>query len=199
LTIPWGLIVEGHGETDALPLLLRRLIPNDAFSNFVLHPPIRRPRSSLILPGDIENLVSILRRRIGRPGVILILLDTNGSLPCEDGPALFNRCKQAVSDIPISVVLANQEFECWFLGALESLRNIRGIREDVISFVNPESIRDAKGRLSNLMTGMRTYKPTVDQAALTAKFDIEVSRSRCPSLDKLIRDVNHLIQTEGEI
>jgi len=35
----------------------------------------------------------------------------------------------------------------------------------------------------------RTYLDTDDQPALMAKLDIEAARLRCPSLDKLLRDL----------
>ena len=56
----------------------------------------------------------------------------------------------------------------------------------------PESIRDAKGWLSKYHLGGRSYKETIDQAALTAVFDIDAARA-APSFDKLYRDMSWLL------
>ena len=189
----WGLLVEGHGEVRALPTLLRRLIPPEQLADIELMAPLRQPRSAVVLPTELEKAVEFLRHKVGANGALLVLLDANGDLPCKLGPELLARCRAVVSDIPLSVVLAKCEFEAWFLGAVESLRGVRGINNDAVSPLTPESIRGAKERLSELMEHGRAYRPTVDQAALAAQFDYDTARTRCPSLDKLLRDVNTLL------
>ena len=58
---------------------------------------------------------------------------------------------------------------------------------------DPEAIRDAKGVLSSWMPGNRSYRPSRDQAALAAVFDLRAARSS-PSFDKLWRDVEALLE-----
>jgi hypothetical protein len=93
------------------------------------------------------------------------------------------------------VVLAKSEFEAWFLGSLESLRGVRGLAGTAVSPERPEEIRDAKGYLTRQMTGGRTYVEVDDQPALAARFDWQLARQRCPSLDKFLRDVERLLAT----
>jgi hypothetical protein len=85
------------------------------------------------------------------------------------------------------------EYEAWFLAAAESLRGRRGIALDMPIPPRPESIRDAKGWLSEQMGRNRRYEETSDQAALTAIFDLDAAR-RAHSFDKLYREVSRLIE-----
>jgi hypothetical protein len=76
----------------------------------------------------------------------------------------------------------NREYEGWFLAASESL--------ELPACENPEAIRDAKGWIKR---AIGAYSPTVDQAGMTARFDLAAARERSDSLDKLCRDVARLL------
>jgi len=93
----------------------------------------------------------------------------------------------------VRVVLAKTEFESWFLAAAASIAGRRGIAESVTPPAKPEAVRDAKGVLSSWMPGNRSYRPSRDQAALAAVFDLHDARF-APSFDKLWRDVEALLQ-----
>ncbi|MGQ0535501.1 MAG: DUF4276 family protein [Methanobacteriota archaeon] len=193
-----GLIVEGKGDEQALPVLLRRIIPGALVPEVEILSPLRQHRSTLVAADGLERAVRFLRHKVGGEGAILVLVDANGDPPCVKGPELLQRSHGPASALPLGVVLARREFEAWFLGALESLRGVRGIRPDAASPQDPESIADAKGYLSRFMEDPRIYRPTADQAALAARFDVPTSRSKCPSLDKLIRDVERLTEAGGK-
>jgi hypothetical protein len=94
------------------------------------------------------------------------------------------------------VVLAKVEFESWFIAAAESIGGHREIAADIVAPDDPESIRDAKGWLSERMVAGRTYRPTLDQPALCAVFDIRAARARSRSFDKLWRDVESLLRPD---
>ena len=68
----------------------------------------------------------------------------------------------------------------------------RGIREDLQAPRAPEEIRGAKEWLSRNMTAGRSYRETLDQPALTAVFDLRSAR-QAPSFDKLWREVDVLL------
>ena len=94
----------------------------------------------------------------------------------------------ARSDYPISVVLANKEYESWFLAAAESIAGRRGLPEQIIAPTAPESIRNAKGWLAEQMPRGMSYSETTDQPAFTAIFDIDRAR-RADSFDKCFREI----------
>lgn len=95
--------------------------------------------------------------------------------------------------MPISVVLAKQEYEAWFLAAAESLRGKRRLPNTLESPPDPESIRGAKGWLSRMMHGAPGYSETDDQPALTAVFDMSMAR-RADSFDKCYREIKRMLE-----
>lgn len=93
-------------------------------------------------------------------------------------------------------MLANKEYEAWFIAAAESLRGKRGLAADLTAAPNPENIRGAKEWLSDHMPRNRPYNPTLDQPALTSVFDMEAAR-RADSFDKCYREIVRLLTVLG--
>ena len=186
-------IVEGHGECEAVPILVRRIAQTlDLALAPVVHPVIRVPSSKLCKPGEIERVVELAARKNAGRGGILVLLDCDDDCPAETGPALLRRAVKARPDLPVSVVLAKREFEAWFLAADESLRGHRGLPSDLAAPPDPEAIRGAKEWLEDRMPRGKAYVASSDQPALTAVFDITAAR-RADSFDKCHREVIRLI------
>ena len=90
-------------------------------------------------------------------------------------------------------MLAKQEYESWFIAAIESLSGMRDLKENLIAPANLEEIRDAKGWLSKQMTTNMKYKPRIHQLQLSQAFDMQFARSRSDSFDKFYREVTRLI------
>lgn len=190
-------IVEGHGEVEAVPVLLRRLAKRLSPDFVVDAPrPIRIGRQKILKPGELERAIGLAARLAGTDGCILILLDADDDCPAERGPELLRRARGERTDCDIRVVLAKAEYEAWFLAACDSIAGRRGIAESAVPPPEPESIRDAKGWLSTHMPGDQSYSPRLDQPALTAVFDLD-SAQMAPSFDKLWRDVSSLLAGES--
>ncbi|PKO21594.1 MAG: hypothetical protein CVU38_13910 [Chloroflexi bacterium HGW-Chloroflexi-1] len=186
-------IVEGHGEVQAVPVLLRRLASAlDPTLALQVEQPIRITKSKLLQAGELERAVELAARKVGGGGAILILLDSDEDCPALLGPNLLGRASAVRGDVPISVVLAKHEFEAWFLAAAESLRGRRGLRTDLAPPAQPETVQGAKEWLADRMTGDRHYVETLDQPALAAIFDLAAAR-RADSFDKCWREMNRLI------
>ena len=182
----FGLIVEGHGEVDSLPTLCRRI--GSAFidhSRIRVSRPFRISRDKIVKPGELERAVEFLRYRVGEDGLIILLLDADDDCPLKLSRELRSRISP---DIRLSVVIANREFESWFLAGITSLRGKHGIKKDA-SFTNdPEAVRDAKSEISKLMIDGRCYGPTRDQSALAKELDI-VEAIRARSFRKLKEEI----------
>jgi hypothetical protein len=185
-------IVEGESEVESVPVLLRRILEWRQVYDVPIHRPVRVRRNAVLREGEIERRIQIALTR-GSVGGILVLLDADDDCPCQLGRALLQRC-QRITRIPVVVVLANREFEAWFLGAKESLRGLRGMRADAASPSDPESIRGAKERLSRNMERGRRYFSTDDQPAFVARLDLDSARERCSSFAKLVRDIDGLVR-----
>ncbi len=185
-------IVEGHGEVEAVPILIRRIATRiDPSLSIVINRPLRYSRSTLLRGGEFERAVEFSARQVGPQGSILILLDSDDDCPATLGPQLLNRAR---SDRVIGLVLANREFEGWFLASAESIRGKRGLRDDLDPPTDPESIRGAKEWMTRHRIDGSTYRETLDQAALTATFDLDLAATRSRSFEKCLREITNLIQ-----
>ena len=194
MTVRIGCIVEGHGECESVPILIRRIAGQLDPGLVVQIPhPARIPKSRLLRPEELERAVNLAAMSVGADGGILIVLDSDDDCPAELGPKLAVRALSARSDVLCAVVLANKEFESWFLAAAESLRGRRGIPEDLEPPPFPETVRGAKEWLNRQMRSA-AYSSNVDQAALTQMFNIDLAR-RAPSFDRCYREVVRLLQT----
>jgi hypothetical protein len=191
-----AVIVEGHAEVESVPVLLRRMFAQVGVSDIQVARPFRVKRNRVVKEGELERAISLtLRDRVGVSG-IMVLLDSDDDCPAELGIQLLGRAKKT-TQIPVSVVLAHREFECWFLGSKESLRGVNGIVESATAPVNPENIRGAKEHLTRNMTGGRRYLAVDDQVTFAARFDLDIARRRCPSLNKCFREVQRLLDGMG--
>ena len=185
-------VVEGHGEVEALPILIRRvgegcdppIYPN-------VERPIRISGSKLRKPDEMRRAVELAASRAGEGGAVFVLLDADDDCPKELAPVLLEAMGQR-DDVPVGLVLAKHEFEAWFLAAAESLRGKRNLADDLTGPADPESISGAKEWLRERMVGGATYSETLDQPALTAQFDLGAAR-RADSFDKCLREIRRLL------
>jgi len=190
-----GCIIEGDGEEDALPILLRRIIQEIDPSTYIrVRRPYRRPKGRLKRQEHLSQIVQLVARQLVPPHALLILLDADDDCPAEFGPRLLDWALSARRDVPIAVVMANREYEAWFLAAAESLRGHRGLAGDLSPPADPEAISGAKEWLRRYMAPGAPYTPMSHQASFSAMIDLELARQRAPSFDKLCRDVRRLIE-----
>ncbi len=189
-------IVEGFGEVEATPVLLRRLLSEAGVYEFGIGTPIRRKRSELVRRDPVHRAVQLARLRPDCRA-ILILFDSDDDCPRELAPRIEEWATEEAGEIPCAVVMAHREYEAWFLAAVESLRGTRGVRDDAESHADPESPRGAKEQLEKRMRRGRSYSEKADQAALTARLDLAAAFSRCRSFRRMTSAVRGLLQTVG--
>ncbi len=184
-------VVEGHGDVNAVPTVIRRVAQEvEPATSVVIPHPIRIPKGKLLRPGELERAVQLAAMQAGERGGILILIDADDDCPAQLAPALLARARTARGDVPLAVVLPKSEFESWFLAAAESLRGHHGLPADLQPPANPEAIRGAKEWIHRYMQG--GYVPTLHQASLAAAFDIQLAR-RADSFDKCYREIARLL------
>lgn len=188
-------VVEGHGERQAVPALIRRVAEAHERVAMVAQP-IRFQRSRLVKEDELNRAVTLAALRLGGPGGVLVLIDADDDCPAVLGPRMQAWVSRARPDIAVAVVLAKVEFEAWFLAATDSIAGRRGLCTPLTPPVNPEAVHDAKGWLSRHMEGTRQYSETLDQAALAAVFDLDAAR-RADSFDKCYREIRRLLGITG--
>jgi hypothetical protein len=184
-------IVEGQAEVESVPILLRRILTEFEDYSLEIVRPFRVKRNRIVRPDELERAIKqSIRSRPNAVGII-VLLDADDDCPAILGPQLLKRCR-STTHLPATVILANRELECWFLGAKESLRGIRGISTNATAPHNPEGIRGTKERLQQNMQGRR-YLGVDDQPALAEGMDMKQAKTHCPSFDKFFREVGRMI------
>jgi hypothetical protein len=180
-------IVEGDGEVLAVPALLRRLGAwRTPERTVAIAPPIRVRRDRFIRRDEeFRRFMLLAAAKCGNDGWILILLDADDECPAELGASLLSRAREIAGHRRVSVVLANREFEAWFIAAAQSLDGVRGLAvtaEDLLA--DPELPRNAKGWVNDRMT-RRSYGETADQAAFASQMDLQQAFERSRSFRKL--------------
>ena len=180
-------IVEGDGEVAALPVLLRRLGEwrTPAVGAQVL-PPIRVYKDRFLnRPDEFSRHLLLAAAKCGDAGWILILLDADDDCPAVKGAEILGRAKIIVPHRRVGVVLANREYEAWFIAAASSLDGSRNFCwSPADGQVNAEIPRNAKGWLSKRM-GSHAYGEITDQPAFSARMDLQLAFERSRSFRKL--------------
>jgi hypothetical protein len=193
VSVQISCVVEGHGDAEAVPILIKRIAGS-------IQPPlevkisatIRTPKSKLVKAGEIERAVELAARKLTGRGAVFVLIDSDDDCPGQLGPALLARARASRADLPVGVVIAKSEFECWFIASIESIAGQNGFLARIQTPRDPESIRGAKEWLTQQMQEGRSYAPTLDQPVLARLFDLEMAL-RADSFSKCHREVSRIL------
>lgn len=182
-------IVEGQGEVESIRILLTRIWTELLQQEYVsVLRPLRVPRSRIVRDLEIRRAVEVGRRKLQSEDadrcLVLVLFDADNDLPCKIAPDL--RSTIADAGVDVSVVVANLEYETWFVGAAESLSDFVVVPTRMPDA--PEMERCRKGWIVQ-RTKSGQYSETIDQPRFTARMDLAMCRRRCPSFDKLCREL----------
>jgi hypothetical protein len=178
-------IVEGHGEIEALPVLLRRIAAwKTPDLNVEIKRPARLSRGKILkLDLDFERHLRLAAATSGPRGWILILFDSDEECPKNLSALVHKKATELLPHRRISVVVAHSEYEAWFIAGRASL-DIETADGDLI---DPENIRDAKGWISSHMRE-RQYNEILFQPRFSAKMDLEEANSSSRSFRKLCKE-----------
>ncbi len=179
-------IVEGDGEVQALPILLRRLNEWQTPDRYVqVQPPIRVNRDRFLNRNEeLRRHLLLAAAKCGDEGWVLVLLDADDDCPADLGAGILDRARQTIPHRRVSLVLAKREFEAWFIASAQSLDGHRRFSFHSGAAIEAETPRDAKGWMAERMSD-RTYRPTTDQPAFTARMDLQQAFDHSRSFRKL--------------
>jgi hypothetical protein len=180
-------IVEGDGEVAALPVLLRRIgewQTPDAPPRIPV--PIRVYKDRFLnREAEFRRHLLLAAAKCETNGWVLVLLDADDDCPATRGAEILRRAREIVPHRNISVVLANREYEAWFIAAASSLHGLRNFTLDNPQDAHaPEVPRNAKGWLGRRMGGAG-YNETTDQPAFSARMDLRQAFDSSRSFRKL--------------
>lgn len=181
-------IVEGDGEVKALPILLRRVAEARGIYDLDVPAPIRVRRDQFIRRDEEFKRKIQLAAAKAKDAKVIILLDADDDCPVELAADIAERAQSVAPGLWLSVVVARREYEAWFLAGAASLAGKRGLREDMEAPAEADSIRNAKGWLSERIRTGR-YHEVSDQPALTAVIDLEQVAVRSRSFRKFVKEV----------
>lgn len=187
-------VVEGEGDFDAFPILLRNILySHSLFGIQVLNPPHKR--------GDLVKIKNRFNEyfqdaiKYGAAVIWVTDFDVDGcSCVAETQSEMRSLANNIRPSWPIEFVFMVKEYETLFLADPNATRKVLGQISQSKAFpANPETVRDAKGWLINAMPQGFAYKSTVHQAKITAALNFDVLRTASPSFAHLERAVLRLV------
>lgn len=177
-------IVEGDAEVKALPILLRRINEwqSPATPIRVEHPIRVRKERFLNRDEEFRRHLLLAAQKCGVEGWILILLDADDHCPARLGKEILERADGCISHRRISVVLANREYEAWFIAAAKSLQGHQGFQNK--KPMDAEVPRNAKGWVADCLPHGK-YREIIHQPAFSARMDLQQAFDGSRSFRKL--------------
>lgn len=193
-------IVEGLGDVEALPIILRKILhQKEIYDIEILRPLNCHGKGNLTRNNGIERFVQLAA---GKPNcsAILVLCDSDNDCPVELGKHFSERIKSLKAPKPVAIAIACREFETWFLADIENfigkpLNGRPGISRTTKLSVKCESIASAKGWISQHLPADRNYKETTDQAAMSGCLDISNTYKNSRSFRRLNKALDELLSS----
>ena len=190
-------IVEGQGEAQAFPVLLRRLILELGCYMDVGGSPYRSKRTLMVRESDFKKAVQTAALK-PNTCALLVLFDADNDCAVTHVPDMLAWAREVVPAMPCGVVMARREYEAWFLAAIESLRGQRGIHPEAAYPQDPEQDGGAKRAVSLFMPPNARYSETADQPAFLARLDLGTAYRRASSFRKLVKELCRLLTELGQ-
>ncbi|MFP4052547.1 MAG: DUF4276 family protein [Phycisphaerae bacterium] len=193
-------IVEGHGETTAFPVLVRRIAHECGVYDLHIPKPIRSPKSKLLATEHtdvVRHLDRVIRLAVNllpnpNEGALLVSLDADESCPKKIAESIRRMVSGIRDDVRCEIVLPKMEFESWFLAALPSLATHRGLAPHTVPDC-PEGQQGAKQMISRLLFPPdQSYSETVDQQKLSAVMSLQEA-SKCRSFRHFLKTMESVL------
>lgn len=200
------VLVEGHGEVEAIGNLLTRLAQR-AGDHTPWARPLRWPNLhqwESAKRGGVRAGVDFMRDKSDVASLLLIR-DEDDGCPRELGPAIAAKLRELEAPFPTAYVLLKPEYEVLFLPCLGELagRDLDG-RQGLLPDAawdgdTWESRRGLKEWLTAHYPAGRSYKPRVDQLPLTRLLNLDrLSQSGVPCFGTLERALSFLVLKTSE-
>ena len=198
------ILVEGHGEVAAAANLITRLW-HEAGHWQPWAPAIRWV--NVHKRSGIEKGIGFVRAK-GDAGALLILRDEDDACPKDRAPEIASWARALSPPFPVAVVLLHREYEVLFLPCVERMagqplidpsgQERPGLQPGTRYAGDWEAKRGVKEWLTDHFPEGRSYKPALDQLALTRLIDIPTLRAAgVPCFGTLERALGFLASSFG--
>ena len=169
-----GLVVEGAGEREAVPVLLRNhMATTSDFADILGKPIPTNGKGNVSRDGGIEGFVATAAARPGCRAV-MCFFDADKECAATVGPEWLARAA-TVTGVPVVVVLAEPNFEQWLYASVETLGLDAGYDEG----------RSGSSSIVAALKPVKYVKPTW-QPRLTHRMDLSIAASRDKSLARAL-------------
>jgi hypothetical protein len=189
------LIVEGEGDKEAVPVLVRKILT----AHEIHHVQLTGPQVSRDLPNVEKRFEDYLRYALKSQCPILWVLDCDDKkegvrgCPVEHVKNFQKRIKamKLPSLPPLVFAFFVYEFESLFLAEQSALKDFYQLPPTKTIDPGAAKRRDAKGEIKKLLPKDRGYKEPIDQPKIAARLNLDVcrqvSRDFCHLEDALVR------------
>jgi len=183
------LIVEGEGDREAVPVLIRKILS----AKKLHHIQLTSPQISGDVGKAFKRLSDFLVYGYKNGCPILWILDcddkNNGKPGCpvnhvKNLQAEINKLK-IHTPYPVEFSFFVKEFESLYLAERKALIDYYNLPNNIYIDPGASLRRDAKGEISKLLGKDKGYKETTDQAKIAARLDLDECR-------RVSRDYQHL-------
>lgn len=179
------MVVEGDGDRDAVPALIRRYFwSQEEFGINVGRGINTKGRSKMLRPGELERFIQLAASQRDTAAV-LVVCDADDDAVCELGPEIIARCQAASPAVPVRACLAVREFENWALASHEAIAPAAEL--DLPDYEGVAAI----SHISEWFAPRKYVKP-LHQPGLADAIDLDLTALRCPSFSRLLRCLEEL-------
>lgn len=202
MTLRVFCIVEGHGDVESFPILVRR-IANEilAYYDISVEQSYRLPKGKITKIDDLGPALELASRRLrersgpGDCNLILVTRDADNDCVVEVAQTLKELCAETIAGPIARIAIADEEFEAWLLAGAEGLRTHRDCRGDFDLPGNVDDLKSPKAIFEGLiLKAGRSYSETVDQPKFAASMALdELARARSRSLRHLVSTIQRAI------
>jgi Domain of unknown function (DUF4276) len=190
-----GFALEGNSDYDIIPILVRRYL-TETYSEAAIEllTPLRPTERG---NGFIKRLSYFARQLSQKNAVILVVvLDTDESAVGDRRKNILDaikKCKLDGAAICISYGLAVKAMEAWLLSDVAALKKTFHSVQNVDEQKNPETIKDPKGVLNQLVQRMtdgviKTYSDHASE--LAERVDLKKISTRCAHFSDFLKEID---------
>lgn len=194
-------IVEGHGEVEAIRVLLSRVWVEMCGGSYIhVLKPLRIPKSKILKPNELTRYVQLAHLKLQHETEylnrgILVLFDADEDLPCVLAGKVSSEVQHYDNGVQFSCVIANKEFETWFVASSDQMLDEF---EEVDSKHAETAESSDRGKRWVEKHSSTHYSETADMPRMVQGLNLILVRRRSPSFDKLCREIELLKNRLGD-
>lgn len=170
-------IVEGDGETTAVPVLLRKILHQaERYDIQIAHAKNANGRGNLTKEGGLERFIRYAWKERDC-GAILVLMDADKDCPLTLARDFSGRVEAMGVLFPVMIVLTKRMYEAWFIASISSIAGHLDLPAGLQPPSDAEAVVNPKRWIEQHFPAGRAYKETQDQEAMTRLLDLSQARS----------------------